>query len=188
MVQPKQLKEGLPRATHIELRREELMTILMIRNSRALAATPAKESDTLLTRDELVRACDFHNLIPLDKKVLERWIDEEAIAEDDAKCTRDYTWWLGQRYTAVLDERLPDSRLVKYLIEQWETVKELFPEHERETRRKRLDKLLNMMETLERETDHGKIPDITKQETQGHESKWNNYHLDDETTNTNQNS
>lgn len=185
MVQPKQLKEGLPRATHIELRREELFTILMMRNTRALAQRETLGNDF----SEAIRRADNAGLLFIDKQVLNRWLDEEAIQEDDARCTRDYAWWLGQRYTAVLDERLPDSRLVKYLIEQWEVVKQLFPEHERETRKNRLEKLLNMMETLERETDHGKIPDITKQETQGHESKWNNYHVDnEETNNTNNNS
>lgn len=95
--------------------------------------------------------------------------------ESDHLVTKSMSEQVARRYHDVVDERLIPSIAAKKMLAEWEFTDDrdgrikpfndeyyvgyayLYPEYQREERKRRLEKYITMMESLENKYDHGKI-------------------------------
>jgi len=85
--------------------------------------------------------------------------------ESDHLVTKSMSEQVARRYHDVVDERLIPSVAARWLLDKWEgdgssacgATKRLYPEYQRKERKRRLEKYITMMESLENKYDHGKI-------------------------------
>lgn len=143
--------QRLPKATFIEERADELVAAFKVRleiEYRKLVEKGIEEGTGFI--DQEIR----HEALIKTFKAIGNNV---AIIENDSQVMASMATFVSQRYNELLDVRLPPSRMSRYLLEHWDDVKELFPEHEREERKRRLELYDHTIQVLEEKYDQGKI-------------------------------